>query len=430
MKPIRLPTPRAATRTPPERRVLALVGNTQVGLWAARSLGRAGLDVFAVCTSDHGLPAHSRYVRGAWRIESGPGDEQFPDEVEGLVRQTGATSIMAIAESYHRALIACRDRFEPEVRVLSPPADPYAKATDKDTMHGLCRDLGVPVARGTTLDRVMDGDAADTSAELTGPEPPLAYPLVLRTRNQNFGGRPAPWKAAYARDRGELENLYAEVRDIASNVLVQEYHPGVEDHIQVLMHEGEPFMVGEYVGEHHYPLAGGVTVQRVSCRHAGVERDAVRLLKAIGWEGIAGVQFHWDPATGRYIFLEINPRFIGGLPTVIMAGFDAPYLLWQGRFEPERMRRARYRLGLRTRIMGGDANWLLGMIRGDPLPPDQTHLGPVSAVARFLWNCGPWTRDDVFSLGDPKPFFVDLGQMLGKLRSRRVDLIGNPEARE
>jgi len=193
------------------------------------------------------------------------------------------------------------------------------------------------------------------------------------------------------------------------------------------MHDGEPFMVGEYVGEHHMPLAGGVTVQRVSCRHSGLERDAVRLLKAIGWEGVAGVQFHYDPETGDYIFLEINPRVIGGLPTVIMAGFDAPYLLWQSHFEPERMRRTRYRLGLRTRIMGGDANWMLGMIRGDPLPPGQKRLSRASAVARFLWNCGPWTRDDVFWLRDPKPFFVDLGQMVRRLRDRNVDLIGNPE---
>jgi len=189
-------------------------------------------------------------------------------------------------------------------------------------------------------------------------------------------------------------------------------------------------MAGDYVGEHHMPLAGGVTVQRVSCRHENLIGDAVRLLQAIGWEGVAGVQFHYDPQTGKYIFLEINPRFIGGLPTVIMAGFDAPFLLWQSHFEPEKMQRTPYRLGLRTRILGGDANWMLGIIRGDPLPPGQKRVGKASAVARFLWNCGPWTRDDTFWWRDPKPFWVDLRTMARKLRERSVDLIGNPETRE
>jgi len=399
------------------RRVLAVVGDTQVGLWTVRSLGRAGLRVSAVCTSDRGLPAHSRYASGAWVIEVGPDDPSWIEQIEALARELDVGSILTIAEGYHSALIRERERFEPDIHVFSPAAECFKKATDKDTMHNLCKQLGVPVAKGTTLDALKQ--RADDS--------PLRYPLVLRTRNQNTDEGWTPWKAAYARNREELDRLYAKVREIASNVIVQEYHPGVEDHIQILMHDGEPFMVGEYVGEHHMPLAGGVTVQRVSCRHSGLERDAVRLLKAIGWEGVAGVQFHYDPETGDYIFLEINPRFIGGLPTVIMAGFDAPYLLWQSHFEPERMRRTRYRLGLRTRIMGGDANWMLGMIRGDPLPPGQKRLSRASAVARFLWNGGPWTRDDVFWLRDPKPFFVDLRQMVRKLRDRNVDLIGNPE---
>ncbi len=402
------------------RRVLALVGNTQVGLWVTRSLGRAGLTVYAVCTSARGLPAHSRYVAGAHLIDVPPGGPAWVDRVEALARRLGVGSILTIAEGYHAALIRERDRFEPDIHVFSPPAECFRKATDKDFMHRLCDELGVPVAKGMTLDALLACLADD----------PLHYPLVLRTRNQNTEEGRTAWKCAYATDREELKRLTEEVSAITSNVIVQQYHPGVEDHVQVLMHEGEAVMVGEYIGEHHFPLAGGVTVQRVTCRHEPVICDAVRLLKAIGWEGVAGVQFHYDSATDKYIFLEINPRFIGGLPTVIMAGFDVPHLLWQSHFEPEKMRPGPYRLGMRTRIMGGDANWMLGMRRGDPLPPGQRRLSRLGAAARFLWNCGPWTRDDVFWWRDPKPFFVDLGQMVRKLKSRNVDLIGNPDDTE
>lgn len=421
MRVIREPDRAALSAAPREKRVVALVGNTQVGLWAVRSLGRAGLKACTVCTSSDGLPAHSRYASGAWVLESGAGDvDGFLDEVRALVDEVDAGSVLTIAEAYHRVLIDHRERFEPDVHVFSPPAEAFRAATDKDAMHHLCTELGVPVAKGMTLEEL----------EQQYGERPLRFPLVLRTRNQNVGGRQAPWKAAYAVDDAQLAALAESVVDIASNVIVQEYHPGAEDHVQVLMHEGEAFMVGQYIGEHHFPLAGGVTVQRVSYRHPGVERDAVRLLQAIGWQGAAGVQFHTDPSTGQYIFLEINPRFIGGLPTVIMAGFDIPHLLWQSHFEPERMQPTPYRLGVRTRILGGDANWLLGMIRGDALPPDQRRLGKLSAAARFLWHCGPWTRDDVWSWRDPKPFIIDFRGMLGKLRGRKVDLIGNPETRQ
>ena len=37
------------------RRVLAIVGDTQVGLWVVRNLARNGLIVHAIVNSEHGL---------------------------------------------------------------------------------------------------------------------------------------------------------------------------------------------------------------------------------------------------------------------------------------------------------------------------------------------------------------------------------------
>lgn len=404
---------------PRKRRVLAIVGDTQVGLWVVRSLGRNGLGVLAVVRSSEGQSAHSRYARGGWSLNAPAMSEEFMDSIESLAREWDVASIMTISEGYHQAMIAARERFEPDIHVFSPDKEKFNKATDKDYMQQLCHELGVPVASGTTLDRLIDGQVR------------LEYPLVLRTRRQSESAdRKAPWKAAYAEDEAQLDKLRKQVADFADNILVQEYHPGGEEHVQVLMHRGEAFMTGDYIGDDHMPLAGGVTVMRHSCHHEPVIRDAVAILKALEWEGIAGVQFHTDPATGEYIFLEINPRFIGGLPTVVMAGFEAPYLLWQSHFEPRNMRRGSYQIGLTTRILGGHANWMFGMMRGDQIPPGQSRLSKLRTMGRFLWHTGPWTRDDCLTLGDPKPFFMDLRQMVRRLGAETFDIIGNPESQD
>ncbi len=379
-----------------------------------RCLSRCGLEVYAVCRSPQGLSAHSRYAAGAWMLTPNASAEDLVDELRILACELDVGSIMPISEGYHSTLIAHRERFEPDIHLFSPQREPFEKATNKDFMQSLCRELSIPVARGTTLDKLI-AEGGES----------LRFPLVLRTSRQNDKSTQwAPWKAAYALDKNQLRTLHEQVAAVADNVVVQEYHPGVEDHVQILMHRGRPFMVGEYIGEHHMPLAGGVTVQRVSCRHEQLINNAVRLLEAISWEGIAGVQFHYDTAANRYIFLEINPRFIGGLPTVIMAGFPAPFLLWQSWFEPDKMRPAPYQLGLRTRILGGDANWMIGIMRGDELPPGQKRPGRISAAARFLFNCGPWTKDDVFILGDLKPFWVDCRNMVRRLNAKSFDIIG------
>ncbi|MBN2212127.1 MAG: ATP-grasp domain-containing protein [Sedimentisphaerales bacterium] len=411
MKCLKPPPP---TRKPRHKRIVALCGDTQVGLWMVRCLSRRGLEVYAVCRSPQGLSAHSRYAAGAWMLTPNAAPQQLVDELHALAVELDAGSIMPISEGYHATLIAQREQFEPDIHLFSPARQQFDKATNKDYMQSLCRELGVPVAKGATLDKLI-ADGGES----------LRFPLVLRTSRQNDKSTQwAPWKAAYARDKNELLKLHDQVASLADNVVVQEYHPGVEDHVQILMHQNQPFMVGEYIGEHHMPLAGGVTVQRVSCRHERLIHDAVRLLQAIGWDGIAGVQFHYDTETNQYIFLEINPRFIGGLPTVIMAGFEAPFLLWQSWFEPEKMSPTTYQLGLRTRILGGDANWMIGMVRGDELPPGQKRLHRCSAAARFLFNCGPWTKDDVFLLGDLKPFWVDCHNMVRRLGAKSFDIIG------
>jgi len=398
------------------RSVLAIVGDTQVGLWVVRSLARNGITVHAIVNNPEGQSAHSRFSASAWLLDSRPGDPDFPDEILKLVHKLAVGSIMPVSEGYHNALIPLREQLdEKNVHLFSPSREAFDKATDKDFMHSLCMKLGVPVAKGMRLDELMRDGMADS----------LNFPLVLRTRRQNIKGDKAPWKAAYAKNPEVLGKLYGQVRGFPENVIVQEYHPGVEDHVQILMHQGELVMAGDYLGEHHMPLAGGVTVQRVSSCHQELVNDAVKLLKAIDYEGIAGVQFHYDPNTERYIFLEINPRFSGGLPTVIMAGFEASFRLWQSHFEPEKMKGDNYRVGVRTRILGGDANWLLAMIRGEELPPEQVHMGKLKALATFFWNSGPWTRDDSFLWTDPIPFFVDLRHMVKKLGSQGFDIIGN-----
>ena len=386
-----------------QKKVLAICGDSQVGLSMLRSLARNGLTVYAICNSKYGQSAHSRYCSGAWAFDKGAEARPAVDQIELLAKQLQVGSVMPISESLHAALIQNRTRFEPDIHIFSPSAEAFEKATDKDYLHRLCLELDIPVARGMTLDKLMGlGGTA------------LRFPLVLRTRKQNVSGATAPWKAAYALDGAELQRLFEAVKTFADNVIVQEYHPGVEDHVHILMHQGEPFMIGEYIGEKHAPLAGGVTVQRITCVHERLQLDAVKILQAIDWEGIATVQFHYDRQSDEYIFLEINPRMCGGQPTVIMAGFDSPYLLWQSHFEPDKMQKAAYQLGLRTRILGGCANWMLGMIRGESLPPDQKRLSRLQAISRFLWNSGPWTKDDSFAWSDPKPFFIDLHQMVTK----------------
>jgi hypothetical protein len=168
--------------------VLAIVGDTQVGLWVVRSLAMNGLTVHSIVKSEYGQAAHSRYSTSAWILESPIRSPEFIDEIQELAELLDVGSIMPIAEGYHNVLIDKRDLFEPDIHLFSPTRECFDKATDKDYLQSLCQDLNIPVAKGMRLDQLM----ADGKGEALG------FPLVLRTRRQNVVGGQAPWKAAYA----------------------------------------------------------------------------------------------------------------------------------------------------------------------------------------------------------------------------------------
>ena len=184
-----LSPPEMHRKKPRERRVLALCGDSQVGLWMVRNLAQNGLNVLSVCRSPQGLAAHSRYSTGACVLPLGARHPRFLGEIENLARQHDIASIMPIDEGHHAALIDNRDRFEPDIHIFSPSANGFRMATDKNYLHHLCRQLGIPVARGTTLDKLM---AQPDNLSLN-------YPLVLRTSNQNLTGpgQRTPFKAAW-----------------------------------------------------------------------------------------------------------------------------------------------------------------------------------------------------------------------------------------
>ena len=246
----------------------------------------------------------------------------------------------------------------------------------------------------------------------------MSYPRILRTRHKHGedADRNAPWLVAYAKNEKEFKEYVDEVSSITDNVLVEECFAGVTRNVNVLIHKGEVFTTGSSTGELHYPVAGGVTVQRVSCDAGETYPHAFNLLSSLGYEGNAIVAFRCNNETGDFIFTEINPRFGGSLPTIVRAGFHVPFLLWQSHFEPDKMKVPRYRIGLRTRSFKGSLACLRGILRGELVEPGYKQPSKIGAVASFLWNCGPWTYDDLFRWRDPMPYIMErLGMVVPHL---------------
>ncbi len=55
--------------------------------------------------------------------------------------------------------------------------------------------------------------------------------------------------------------------------------------------------------------------------------DAARRLEHLNWQGVAMLEYRWDPASDRLYLMEMNARFWGSLHLALYAGVDFPRLL-------------------------------------------------------------------------------------------------------
>jgi carbamoyl-phosphate synthase large subunit len=163
-----------------------------------------------------------------------------------------------------------------------------------------------------------------------------------------------PQYGSNAKNVHKVENaralaLYHEGR---GKSVIQEYLKGDEYTVDVYagLQDGVPRVA---VPRKRLSVRGGEVVKARTVRHAGIIEQSLALVKALGeCVGVITIQCFLTPK-GRIAFIEINPRFGGGVPLAIEAGADFPRWLIQEH------------LGRRPRIRSGAWEDGLMMLRYD-----------------------------------------------------------------
>jgi hypothetical protein len=151
------------------------------------------------------------------------------------------------------------------------------------------------------------------------------------------------------------------------------------------------------------------------------------LLRAIGWEGPAMVEYRHDPATGRYRLMEINGRFWGSIP---LAYHCRAHFAWEQvrcfGLGQESDQTARPFIRRRARFVIPDAKHLVAVLRDKSIPTFR-RLG---FAARFFADfLDPRVRYYVWSWCDPIPMLGDLAGVFRRKRPDTASSLPQPRAR-
>ena len=171
----------------------------------------------------------------------------------------------------------------------------------------------------------------------------MLKPTVCEGRRAFFGAK--AWRAD---DRASLLARYDEAAALvgADHVIIQELIPGggeAQFSYAAVCDRGSPLAALVARRRRQYPIDFGYTSTFVETAvRPEVEGAGRRFLAALGFTGLAEVEFKYDRRDGRYKILDVNPRIWTWAALGAAAGVDFPYVMWRlARGEPVELATAR-----------------------------------------------------------------------------------------
>jgi predicted ATP-grasp superfamily ATP-dependent carboligase len=274
------------------------------GLGVIRSLGRAGVSVYAVHEDKLAPAAGSRYLRGRllWRPDPADGDRVLA----GLARLAGIIGRPAVLIPTDDAGAIFLAEHGSELRrwflFPEPPPGLPRRLAGKYSLHQACREFGV-ASPWTTLPGSLA--QAREFARAAG------YPVVAKLTD--------PWQAhrglrstRVVADSSELGRIYDDCGRAGAGLMLQEFVPG--DHRYDWFFHGYcdansaclPAFTG--VKERSYPSAAGLTSFGRSAQNDALKAEITGLLSRLGYRGLLDLDIRLDARDGRYHLLDFNPR--------------------------------------------------------------------------------------------------------------------------
>lgn len=231
-----------------------------------------------------------------------PLSKKYIDETHYISKNNIETDLSRIIEKYtpddylivgDPKIIEAVNKVKPHIKYIVPPINSVSYATDKRKLMGFAAELGIKTPR-----------------ELNAPQ----YPMVIKLNtSEGISLKPAQ---RYEIVKNEAQYLHAVDKFSAhkENMIMQEYAAGRSYGVSMLFDQ-ESNLIDYIVHERllEYPISGGPSALCKSTYAEKLVCDAGKLLKNLGWQGLAMVEFKGDT------LIEINPRFWGSLPLIFAA---------------------------------------------------------------------------------------------------------------
>ena len=305
---------------------LLVLNRGEIAIRIFRAANELGLRTVAIYSQEDRLSLHRYKADEAYQVGQGQGPVQAYLDTEGIVALAKEKGVDAIHPGYgflseNPALPrACNAA---GITFVGPSAELLEQLGDKTAARRLAEQAGVPVIPGTQ-DPVSDPAEAERIASRIG------YPLIVKAA---FGGGGRGMRVV--REAGEFSARLEEARREAAaafgnDAVFLERYIRRARHIEVQIladRQGNVLHLYERdcsVQRRHQKVVEVAPAVSLDDRiRTEIHQAAVAIAKTSGYENAGTVEFLVDVDTGKWYFIEVNPRVqVEHTVTEMVTGID------------------------------------------------------------------------------------------------------------
>lgn len=302
------------------KQAIVISASSPSSVAVVRALGVMGVPVIVMHYSETEDIAHvSKYVVKRIKVPHPENEEQgfLRQLVKNTADYPGALLIPASDEAVlvvarHKTLLA------QHYTVACPDAEITEQFVDKKHTYTLAERMGVPYPK-TLLPTSVE------EVERFGSE--VDYPCLLKPCHSHRFHASFHRKLFMVESKEELISQYRRIAEANLDIMIQELIPGNDTHganYNCYFWDGEPLV--EFTSakiRHAWPRFGYPCA--VVSRHVPEVIDYGRaLLKGLGYNGYANIEFKKDPRNGVYKLMEINGRHNMSAILAVRCGINYP----------------------------------------------------------------------------------------------------------
>ncbi len=275
-----------------------VVGDGLNALGVLRSLHAAGVPVALLARTAGSEPNRSRCPRIKRLYET---QESLPQALVALADELGGRPVLFLTEEEAvRVVSEARATLQPRLRFRMAPHPVMLDLTHKEGVQLAAERHGLPIPRAVRLR--TESDLRLLSA--------LRFPCVLKPgfKHDAYGAR---FKKAYTvHSAEEARTLFAEISPVLPDLLVQEWITGGDDSIHFCLQyvAADGHAVASFTGRklRAWPPQVGGTASCMPApeHHAELSAMTETFFRAVGFEGMASMEFKRDDRDGRFYVVE------------------------------------------------------------------------------------------------------------------------------